>query len=117
MNTAENTLERAAAEETRQGHVLAPLVDILENEQELVLVADVPGTDSEHIKLTVQPPHFKVEAGLVGANEPTTYVRSFHVEDRIDTEHVSAEYALGVLTVRLPKASAAKPRRIEVRSG
>ena len=46
----------------------------------------------------------------------TTYVRAFHVEERVDSERVSADYKNGVLTVRLPKSSAAKPRRIEVHS-
>lgn len=103
-------------EQTRQGNVLAPPVDILETEQELVLVADIPGVEPSKIKLDIQPPAFKLEAEVVGAAEPTTYVRSFHVEERIDVERVNAHYDAGVLTVRLPKSSAAKPRRIEVRS-
>jgi len=103
-------------EQTRQGNVLAPPVDILETEQELVLVADIPGVEPSKIKLDIQPPDFKLEAEVVGAAEPTTYVRSFHVEERIDVERVNARYDAGVLTVRLPKSSAAKPRRIEVRS-
>jgi HSP20 family molecular chaperone IbpA len=103
-------------EQTRQGSVLAPPVDILENDQELVLVADIPGVEPSAIKLDVQPPDFKLEAEIAGAAQRATYVRSFHVEERIDVERVNAEYKNGVLTVRLPKSSAAKPRRIEVRS-
>jgi HSP20 family protein len=102
-------------EQIRQGRVLAPPVDILENEQELVIVADLPGVEPEKIRLDVQAPDFKLEAEVAGAGEPTTYVRSFHVEERIDSERVNAEYKNGVLTVRLPKSSASKPRRIEVR--
>ena len=104
-------------EETRQGHVLAPPVDILENEHELVIVADIPGVEPEKIQLHVQLPEFKLEAEFGSAQEPATYVRSFHVEERIESERVNAEYKNGVLTVRLPKSSAAKPRRIEVRAG
>jgi HSP20 family molecular chaperone IbpA len=103
-------------EQTRQGNVVAPAVDILENDQELLIVADIPGTEQGKIKLDVQPPDFTLEAEVVGAAQPTTYVRSFHVAERIDVERVNAEYKSGVLTVRLPKSSAAKPRRIEVRS-
>jgi HSP20 family molecular chaperone IbpA len=104
-------------EHTRQGQVLAPAVDILENEQELLIVADMPGAEPDKIKLDVQPPEFKLEAELAGAQEPVAYVRSFHVEERIDAERVSADYKNGVLTVHLPKSSASKPRRIEVRAG
>jgi HSP20 family protein len=103
-------------EQTRQGNVVAPAVDILENDQELLVVADIPGAEQSKIKLDVQPPNFRLEAELVGAAQPTTYVRSFHIEERIDVERVNADYKSGVLTVRLPKSSAAKPRRIEVRS-
>jgi HSP20 family molecular chaperone IbpA len=114
-NRADNKPEQKA-EQTRQGNVLAPSVDILETDQELVLVADIPGADPSNIKLDVQPPDFKLEAEVSGAARRTSYVRSFHVEERIDVERVNAEYKNGVLTVRLPKSSAAKPRRIEVRT-
>jgi len=100
-------------EQTRQGNVVAPPVDILENEHELLIVADMPGVDPEKIQLDVQAPDFKLEA----QTGETTYVRSFHVEERIDPEKVSADYRNGVLTVRLPKSSAARPRRVEVRAG
>ena len=36
--------------------------------------------------------------------------------DQLDTEHVDADYAAGVLTLRIPLSEAAKPRRVEVRS-
>lgn len=104
-------------EQTRQGNVVAPAVDILENEQELVVVADIPGAEQSKIKLDIQPPDFKLEAEVAGAAQSTTYVRSFQIEERIDVDRVNAEYNSGVLTVRLPKSSATKPRRIEVRSG
>jgi HSP20 family molecular chaperone IbpA len=103
-------------EQTRPGAVLAPSVDILENDKELLIVADLPGVDPGGIKLDVQPPDFKLEAELAGAAERTTYQRSFHVKERIDVERVNADYKHGVLTVRLPKSSAVTPRRIEVRS-
>lgn len=115
---SENALkqtERDRVEQTRQGRVVAPPVDILENEQELLIVADLPGVDPDQIKLSLQAPDFKLEAKVKDAPD-TTYARSFHVEERVDTERVNADYKNGVLTVRLPKSSAAKPRRIEVQS-
>ncbi len=104
-------------EQTRQGQVLAPPVDILENEQELLIVADMPGVNPEKIKLDVRAPEFKLEAEFENGEERATYVRSFHIEERIDSERVNADYTNGVLTVRLPKSSAARPRRIQVRAG
>jgi HSP20 family protein len=107
--------EQESVEQTRQGRVVAPPVDILENDQELLIIADLPGVDPEQIKLSLQAPDFKLEASASDAPD-TTYARSFHVEERVDAERVDAEYKNGVLTVRLPKSSAAKPRRIEVHS-
>jgi len=100
-------------EQTRQGNVVAPPVDILENENELLIVADLPGVEPANIKLDVQAPDFKLEASA----GDTTFVRSFRVEERVDSEAVSADYKNGVLTVHLPKSSAVKPRRVEVRAG
>jgi HSP20 family molecular chaperone IbpA len=116
QNTAEKRDQRQL-EQTRQGQVLSPPVDILENETELLIVADMPGATPDKIKLHLEPPEFQVEAGFGSEQEPATYVRRFRVEERIAAEQVSAEYKNGVLTVRLPKSSAAKPRRIEVRAG
>jgi HSP20 family protein len=37
--------------------------------------------------------------------------------DTLDTDHIDAQYEAGVLTLRIPIAAAAKPRRIEVSAG
>jgi len=108
-------VEQNAVEQTRQGRVVAPPVDILENDQELLIIADLPGIEPDDIKLNLQAPEFKLEA--IAKHLPdTTFARSFHVEERIDAERVNAEYKHGVLTVHLPKSASAQPRRIEVQS-
>ena len=45
-----------------------------------------------------------------------TITRRLMLGDQLDTEHVDADYAAGVLTLRIPLSEAAKPRRVEVRS-
>ncbi len=45
---------------------------------------------------------------------PGNYYRQFQVPDEIDAEKISADMNNGVLTLHLPKAEAAKPRRIEI---
>jgi HSP20 family molecular chaperone IbpA len=115
-------------EGTRTGNVYRPLVDILEDKDELILVADLPGASSDSIDinfedgvLTVQgqvEPRYKsdhqfllVEYGL------GDFYRTFRVSEQIDSSRIHATYADGVLTVHLPKVEAAKPRKIEVRAG
>ena len=42
------------------------------------------------------------------------FMRSFAVPNSVDTEKVSADYKNGVLTIKLPKKEAAKPRHVKV---
>jgi HSP20 family protein len=111
-------------EETRAPErFLRPAVNIIEEESGLVLTADLPGASKENIDINV-------EKGILTINAPVTrdlpgrpvytefewapYYRQFQIPDLIDTSAVKAEFNNGVLRLQLPKADAAKPRRIEV---
>ena len=109
---AQQTLEK-----TRPARELTPRVDIFENEQELLLVADVPGLDPNDIGVHVEFPDFRIEAKVPGSpDRPVVYTRTFRVDERIDPERVKAEYKEGVLRVHLAKSAAFRPRRVEVQS-
>ena len=104
-------------EKTRPARELTPNVDIFENENELLVVADVPGLDPNDIGVHVELPEFRIEAKVQGSpDKPVVYRRTFRVDERIDPERVKAEYRDGVLRVHLAKSSAYRPRRVEVRS-
>jgi len=104
-------------EKTRPARELTPSIDIFENENELLVVADVPGLDPNDIGVHVDLPEFRIEARLPGNTEkPAVYTRSFRVDERIDPERVTAEYTDGVLRVHLGKSAAFRPRRVEVRT-
>jgi len=106
-----------AHEKTRAARELTPNVDIFENEQELLVVADVPGLDPNEIGVHVDLPEFRIEAKVLGApDQPVVYTRTFRVDERIDPERVKAEYREGVLRVHLAKSAAFRPRRVEVQS-
>lgn len=111
-------------EETRAPErFLRPAVNIIEVESGLVLTADLPGVSKENVDINV-------EKGILTINAPVTgdlpgravytefewapYYRQFQIPDLIDTSAVKAEFNNGVLKLQLPKAEAAKPRRIEV---
>ncbi len=122
------TEETGSAERTRGGLVYRPNVDILETKDELTLVADMPGVSSESIDidfkdglLTVQgkvgPRYGEGTAFLLNEYGVGDFHRTFRVSEQIDANRIHAQYADGVLTVHLPKVEAAKPRKIEVRSG
>ena len=105
-----------AHEKTRAARELTPNVDIFENENEVLVVADVPGLDPNDIGVHVDLPEFRIEAKVQGTGKPVVYTRTFRVDERIDPERVNAEYHEGVLRVHLTKSAAFKPRRVEVRS-
>lgn len=102
---------------------LRPAVDICETEEGLTLVADIPGVKKEGLSVDVDQGILTIsgrsEEGLQGNAifrefELAGYYRQFQLPTEIDTEKIAAELKNGVLTLRLPKAEAAKPRRIEI---
>jgi HSP20 family protein len=60
----------------------------------------------------------RVETGggeiLVAERPQGTFSRQLFLGDTLDTEHIEAEYLDGVLTLRLPVAESAKPRKVEI---
>jgi HSP20 family protein len=126
----ENTVKPAAeqpalAERTRSGCCYRPNVDIVEQNDELLVMADVPGAKSDSIDIRFEDGTLEIEAAvtphpgdddtcLLREYNVGDYYRSFQVSEAIDASKISAQYADGVLTLRLPKAEAVKPRKIAV---
>ena len=114
------------AQENGEAAVVArPRVDILETEQELLLLADLPGVKPadvdvrfENGELTIHGRRNATNVGkrrALGEYEPAHYHRAFRLSEDVAADKIEAELKNGVLTVRLPKAEAAKPRRINVK--
>jgi len=123
--TAQDTQRnRWPGEETRAPEkFLRPAVTIVEEETGLRLTAELPGSSKERIDvhvekgiLTINAPVSPQSKGrlVYGEFEWAPYYRQFQLPDVIDPSKVKAEFANGMLTLHLPKAEAAKPRRIEV---
>lgn len=100
-------------------------MDVIRHGEELVVRVDLPGVPSDKIELTVENQVLTISAerradypeGVqVLAQERFDGVisRRLRVPDWVDADSVSADYTDGVLTVRLPLAEKAKPRRIQV---
>jgi HSP20 family molecular chaperone IbpA len=112
-------------EETRGLRVVSPAVDIMENDNEIVVCADLPGVKREdlsvHINdgaLTLSGATPTAQTGAVRWEEfgQVEYRRRFAVPQTIDIEGVKAELRDGVLCLSLPKSAAAKPRTIEIKA-
>ena len=101
-------------------------VDVTRRGDELVIRFDVPGVHSDAISLSLENHVLTVTATrhadfgegekvLVQERFDGTMTRRIRVPEWVDGERVSAEHADGVLTVVLPVAEQAKPRRIEIK--
>jgi HSP20 family protein len=125
LNTKTTAEETSTAERTRSGCCYRPDVDILEQGDELLVLADVPGAKGDAIDVKfedgmleihapVAPRHGDGQTYLLRQYGVGDYYRSFRISEAIDAAKISAEYADGVLTLHLPKAEALKPRKIAV---
>lgn len=94
-------------------YVTVPKVDVFENADGYQVVADLPGVNKDALHLSWT----KGELTLEGQDGDRFYRRAFTVPDGIDSAHITADLANGVLTLVLPKSPEVKPRRIEVRGG
>lgn len=127
---SDSTLQKTATDESHgevtRGVTLTPCVDILETEQELLLVADLPGVKHEQVDVRFE----KGELTLHGRRslpapqhgferreiETGDYFRSFRISEKIDSDKIWADMKSGVLTLHLPKSEKAKPRKIAVKA-
>jgi HSP20 family molecular chaperone IbpA len=116
------------AEQTRPGVVFTPEVDIFENEQQINLLADMPGVAPEDVKIDlndgvlsisgeVQPFEGKDETDLLVEFEIGRYYRQFTLSEVVDQSNIEAKLEDGVLRLTLPKAEKAIPRQIAVTTG
>jgi len=87
---------------------------------------DLPGVDPASIDLDVERnvvtvraerPDRASDAELIAAERPRgVFSRQLVLGDNLDTEHIEASYDTGVLTLVIPVAEKAKPRKIEIKA-
>ena len=112
-------------ERTRSIRVYTPNVDIIEQKNDIVLLADMPGADESSIDITLEKNVLTIY-GRVGVKPPENmrlmqagygigdYQRSFTLSDEIDRDKIKATMKNGVLSLLLPKAASVKSRKIAV---
>ena len=115
------------AEQTRPGRVFTPEVDIYEKDNEIVILADLPGVAAGDLTIDLKDNVLTITGDVeetVGENEQEVlreyltgrYFRQFTLSDVIDQARIEAKLSDGVMRLTLPKVSAAQPRRIEVKA-
>uniref|UniRef100_C6E7D3 Heat shock protein Hsp20 n=1 Tax=Geobacter sp. (strain M21) TaxID=443144 RepID=C6E7D3_GEOSM len=114
-------------EETRSNErYIRPAVNIVETEEGLFLTADLPGVAKGDIDVNVEKGILTITAPAKSTLMGTpvysefqlgNYYRQFTIPESLDHEKAKADFVNGILTLRIPKAEIAKPRRIELQIG
>jgi len=102
-------------------------MDAYRNGDTFLVQFDLPGVRTESIELTVEKNVLTVHAErsrpadsdnieMVAAERPQgSFSRQLFLGDTLDPDRIEADYAAGVLTLKIPIAERAKPRRVEVK--
>jgi len=112
-------------ESTIPARTFLPSADIFETDQSLTLVLEMPGVHKNNVEISIEDNVLNVQGRLDFSKyqelQPVYteynighYRRAFTLSNKIDQAKISAEMKDGVLTLVLPKAEEAKPRRISV---
>ncbi|WP_030381817.1 MULTISPECIES: Hsp20/alpha crystallin family protein [unclassified Streptomyces] len=103
-------------------------MDAYRTGHDVIVHFDLPGIDPETVELDIERNVLSVrverrspapkDAEVIAAERPTgTFTRQLFLGDTLDTERIDASYDSGVLTLRIPIAEQAKPRRIQIAGG
>lgn len=116
---------QASGESTKNVPVFIPAVDIYESENSLTLLADMPGVPLGNVDIDLNADQLTIRSSVPQRPEDNAkilfqeycvgdYYRQFTLSNEIDREKIQASMKDGVLKLVLPKAEAAKPRKITV---
>jgi HSP20 family protein len=106
-----------------------PRVNIVENENEFLLTAEVPGMVEKDIHVEIKEGVLSLRGDAKEEKETTegnyriqefrsqSFERSFRLGDQVDPEKVVAKLEKGILRVSLGKKEIAKPKKVEIKIG
>jgi HSP20 family protein len=112
-------------EKTVPGRYYVPYSDIYETNEALCVVMEMPGVEKKDLDVALENDVLRVDGRIDFSKyegmEPVYteynvghYTRSFTLSNKIDQERISAQLDDGVLTLTLPKAKEARPRRVSI---
>jgi HSP20 family protein len=114
-----------AQEATTPMRAFLPTADIFETEEALTVVLEMPGVDKSNVEVNIENGVLTIEGSINFDKykdlQPVyteynvgPFRRSFRISSKVDQNKITAEMTEGVITLVLPKAEEAKPRRIDV---
>lgn len=126
MNDKNDKQAVSRTERTEEVRTLLPRVDVFEDSDGILLVADLPGVPKNKLELRVDNDTLVIE-GDIAPDTPkgmealyaevrlSRYRRAFSLSPELDTERIDAQLRDGVLHLRIPRHASAQPRKIEVK--
>lgn len=118
--------DKGEIETTRKIKSAMPLVDIFENDDEILLHAEMPGVLKEAVKINIDNGNLSISGVRKSSHDGAAnweefgdieFQRVFAVPQNIDVGKVKAEMKDGILCLHLPKSESAKPKIIEISAG
>jgi HSP20 family protein len=119
------SVEKQPAVEKAGGVQFVPAVDIVETAHDFTVTADMPGAAADRIDVQYEDGELRIHAPVAPRQSADRryllqeygvgdYRRSFRIGPDVDAAKIEARYADGVLTLKLPKVEAKKPRKVTV---
>lgn len=119
-------MNKIEGEPTRAGTYYEPTVDIFESKEAFIVHADMPGATRDSLDIDVKDGVLSLTATVAQPEQSLRpvyreygiggYMRRFSLSNKIDSNRIDAVLKDGVLTLTLPKADNARPRKIEIRA-
>jgi len=99
---------------------VAPPVDVYENKDEILVLADLPGVTKEALSIKLEDSELSIQGTQsdppnASLWQAVDFYRTFSVPNTVDANGVSAELKNGVVSIRLKKREEAKPRQIDIK--
>ena len=131
MLTLNRALDQAFTTTWSDGRVWVPAIDVIEKKDAYLMYAELPGVDLSQIDISFEQNVLTIrgtkrpsvdtanegEIRVYAAERVTgTFERSIRLPEFVDGERISASFNNGLLAVTVPKARAAQPRRIEIKT-
>lgn len=126
MNRA---LDQALSADFTANQIWSPAVDVVEQKNAYILYAELPGVDAAHVEISFEQNVLTVRGTKPSTFDATkqgelrvyaaervhgTFERSFKLPQFVDSDRIAADFSNGLLTITVPKAQAAQPRKISI---
>jgi HSP20 family molecular chaperone IbpA len=123
----QEVITQDSAEQTRPHKLYTPTADIIDSEDKLVLVADMPGVNHDGVDITLDQNVLTIYGHVEQSDFPGynlsyaeygigSYKRVFALSNEIDCGGIQASVKNGVLKLLLPKSKRVLPRKIAVQA-